>query len=199
MKKVLSLVFVSIFVLLLTACDFGDYHYDDPKDYRRTDGSFLIKYFPKSINDFTVNSYSYNTYRFLDTCTEDFLDITVTADQFDELIQGAKDAMGIYIEQTAYYNPDYTEIIQKYEYDSYIHDLYSYNSGSVDRADIYKVIYNKKTNNIIYEYFYGIDSDVYPISEIAYFNRFNISSAEYLDHCYSPYEEGTEVVTGFGF
>lgn len=197
MKRVLSLALSSIIVLLLTACDFGDYRTNDPKEYKKNDGNIVIAYFPDSIGDYTVNSYSYNTYRFLDTCTEDFLDITVTEEQFNQLIQDAKADMGNYIEQAAFYDSDYTEIILN---DYYLHNTYSYSTNGVEHADIQKVIYNKNTRNIIYEYFYALDTDVYPISEIAYFNRFNISSSDYVKNCESPYEDDeTKVVSGYGF
>jgi SHS2 domain-containing protein len=55
-------------------------------------------------------------------------------------------------------------------------------SDNVRFATIYKVIYNLETLNVIYVSFETIDSNVYDLNDVAYFNRFLIKQEEYVEH-----------------
>ena len=186
MKRVISVAGVLCFSLLLSACDYGYTHVTDPDKYQRTVGSYTIEYFPEDISAYTVNDYSYTSYDSLDTCTEIFLDITVSEEQFDKLILLAEQYSSDSVSKTAYYNTDYTEIVYVNNYDDY--NVGESKEKKVGKADIKKVIYNKDTNNIVYVYFKAYDTGVYPVAEVAYFNRFGIDEAGYALRTESNYE-----------
>ena len=198
MKKIFSVFIVFFLAFMLSSCDFGDHHTTNPDEYDPKDGNITITYFPKSIDEYSVNSYSYNTYRFFDTCTEIFLDITATKEQFDHIIDSAKKFDDISSINQAYYDPNYTEIIFSDYYSGSDEDTEE--NTNVGNADIKKIIYNEKTLNIVFEYFYAIDSEVYPLDKVAYFNHFNISEKDYILHSESYWiEDDTQNETGSGF
>lgn len=180
MKKCLLLVLTLLLSLSLTACYFGDKHTTDPNQYQRNDGERNITYLPESIDNYTVNNYSYTTYRFFDTCTEIFLDITVSEEQYRQLMENAKKYSKDFTEQTAYYDKNYIEIVFSDDYA--LDDDTTADERNVGNADIEKVIFDKNKHNIIYEYFYAFDTGVYPLKNVAYFNRFNIDENEYMQY-----------------
>ena len=185
MKKIISVIIIICVSVLLSSCDFGDYHITDPDKYNPKDGNLTVYYFPESIDKYTVNSYSYNTYRYLDTCTEIFLDITATEKQFENIIQTAEKSSENPVIKQAFYDSDYNEIVFSDYYSK--SDDSEKEKQSVGNAEIKKIIYNKKSLNIIFEYFYAVDTDVYPLDEVEYFKHFNISENDYLLHSESYY------------
>ena len=60
-------------------------------------------FLPESLDGVTVNQYSYILYNYFDTCYEIFLDITVTADQFDTLIEEAMASAASPFSRIAFY------------------------------------------------------------------------------------------------
>lgn len=184
MKKAAAFLLALLLPLLFAACDFGDMHTDDPKQYSRKDGEITVGYFPETLDGYTVNSYSYTTYRYMDTCTEIFLDLTVSEEQLQSLLSQVKNYPRSHTEQKAYYDSNYNEIVFC---DTYSVSEYSDNRN-VGNAEITKVIYNEKTHNIIFEYFYAFDSGVYPLNKVAYFQRFHINEQEYIAHVSSYFE-----------
>ena len=147
-------------------------------------------YFPKSIEPYTVNSYSYTRYEYMDTCVEVFVDLTVDKTQFDELLTLARNTEGFLLERDAYYADGYKEIVFEDVYDD--DDWYYLEQGNVGQAFIQKVIYNAETNNIVYEFFFGVDTGVYALDDMAYFKRFNINPVEYVAYTMS-YDEQEKV------
>lgn len=174
-------------LVLLTGCSklgIGTIQEISPAKYGEwekyhTAPSFL----PQEIDDYTVNAYSYTLYNYMDTCYEIFLDITVSEEQFDELIENARQRSDVLIERETYYSDGYTEIV--------IADMYE--KGGINEHDgleqvgiakIDKVIYNPETFNILYVSFHAEDTSVYDVERIAYFNRFSIAPDEYIEHLY---------------
>ena len=142
MKKIISVIIIMCISILLSSCDFGDYHITDPDKYNPKDGNLTVDYFPENLDEYTVNSYSYNTYRFFDTCTEIFLDITATEKQFVNIIETAEKSNEMPVIKQAFYDSGYTEIIfSDYYYKS---DDAEEEKQSVGNAEIKKIIYNKK-------------------------------------------------------
>lgn len=198
MKKIISVIILLCVSILLSSCDFGDYHITDPDKYNPKDGNMTVYYFPESIDKYTVNSYSYNTYRYLDTCTEIFLDISVSEEQFKHIIETAKKFDNVVEIKQAFYDKEYTEIV--------LSDYYSESDKNdegklwVDNAEIKKIIYNEDNRNIVFEYFYAVDSNVYPLDEVIYFKRFNISESDYILHSESYYiDDSTQKESNIGF
>lgn len=137
-------------------------------------------FLPENINDYAVNAYSYTLYNYMDTCYEILLDVTVSEEQFNDLIEIARQYSDTHTEKDAYYIEGYTEIV--------FSDVYEQGSTNkhdgleqVGYAAIDKVIYNTDTYNIIYVSFHADDTDVYDVENIAYFNRFMISPEEYIE------------------
>ncbi len=163
------------FVFLMMMGGTGTYYVTDPAEYGNfeTHIETEIGYFPEEISDYTVNSYSHTRYEYFDTCYEVFLDITVSEEQFQMLIAEAKSENRNKYEKSAYYAAGYQEIVFADEYEIY-------GDGYVGYSTIDKVIYNPETFNIVYESFHAHDTGVYPLSEVAYFNRFGINETEYV-------------------
>ena len=174
---------IIIIVITLTSCNkaWGTKYVTNPKKYGKWETYLDIPTFlPDSIDDYQVNSYSYTLYAFMDICYEIFLDITVSEEQFKNLIKDARNYTDKYTEKVSYYDDDYTEIIYKDSY--HINDYYGESSDNVGFATIYKVIYNLETLNVIYVSFETMDSNVYDLKDLTYFNRFSIKQEEYVEH-----------------
>lgn len=186
LKKISFAVITLFLILTISACSFGEEYITDSKQYRRFDGSQTINYFPENISNYTINDYSYRTYNYFDRCTEIFLDITVSKDEFNKLVNSARRYSKKPVTQKAYYDKDYTEIV----FDNYygINDENA-EKNNVGNADIKKVIYNRNKRNIIYVYFKAFDTGVYPLKNVAYFNHFNIKESEYAKHAESYFED----------
>lgn len=174
-------------LVLLTGCSelgIGTIQETSPAKYGEwekyhTAPSFL----PQKIDDYTVNAYSYTLYNYMDTCYEIFLDITVSEEQFNELIETARQHSDVLIERETYYSDGYTEIVIA---DMYEKGCINEHDGleQVGIAKIDKVIYNPETFNILYVSFHAEDTSVYDVECIAYFNRFSIAPDEYIEHLY---------------
>ena len=165
---------VPLFFLMMSS-GMGTYYVTDPAQYGQFEEYVQaeIDYFPESIADYTVHSYSYTRYEYMDSCYEVFLDITVSQEQFDALIKQAKSENRKSHEKSAYYADGYREIV-------YVDEYEGFGDGYVGYATIDKVIYNPETLNIIYESFHAHDTGVYPLSDFAYFKRFSIKETEYV-------------------
>lgn len=153
---------------------FGTFYQTNENNYGEW-ASFLIipSYLPDSVNEYTVNSYSYTLYNYLDICYEIFLDITVDEKEFESLLEMARSYSDDYEERPANYIDGYTEIV-------FVDNYREYENGKqVDWADIEKIIYNREAGNIIYVLFHAHDTGVYDINDVAYFNRFSIDSDNY--------------------
>lgn len=138
-------------------------------------------FLPESLDGVTVNQYSYTLYNYFDTCYEIFLDITVTADQFDTLIEEAMASAASPFSRIAFYDESYTELIFE---DTYERGQIDTADGleQVGWADIDKVIYNPDTCNIIYVAFHANDTGVHDLENVAYFKRFGITPEAYVNH-----------------
>lgn len=167
---------VSLFlVLVLLLGSFGTTHIEDPAQYGQIDESIPFpSFFPESVTPFQVNAYSYTLYSYMDVCYEIFLDLTVTRAQLEELLTKVRACAPE--EKQAYYAEGYFELV--------FTDVYSLHpeeeSANVWNARIEKVIYNPETCHIVFESFDAFDSGVYPLEEVAYFNRFGIDQVEYM-------------------
>ena len=113
----------------------------------------------------------------MDICFEIFLDISVSEEQFGQLLADAR-SHGEYTEKEAYYCDGYFEIVFQDDYEIYRgkDDL----TENVGWADIEKVVYNSETLTIIYVCFHANDTGVYPLTDVAYFNRFSINQENYV-------------------
>ena len=114
MKRKLYLFLLLIVCALLSSCEmqFGYKKIENSDEYGKWESYLNVADFlPESIEDYTVNKYSYTLDAWLDICFEIYLDITVTEEQFNILISEAKSKYNFLEEKTAYYNENYHEII----------------------------------------------------------------------------------------
>ena len=180
MKRKLYLFLLLIFSALLSSCEmqFGHKKTENPDEYGKWESYLdVADFLPESIDDYTVNKYSYTLEAWLDICFEIYLDITVSEEQFNILISDAKSSYNFIEEKTAYYDEDYHEII----FEDYYKIFEDRSHGRVGWADIEKIIYNEETLNIIYVCFHANDTGVYQIDQFEYFNRFEIIEDEYIE------------------
>ncbi|MBE6130666.1 MAG: hypothetical protein E7183_03015 [Erysipelotrichaceae bacterium] len=184
MQKKINLFFIIIFfIFLLSSCNtiLGTKYVTNPKKYGKWETYLDVPtYLPSDIDDYHVNSYSYTLYAYMDICYEIFLDITVSEEQFNEILSDARNYSEYQYEQNAYYDDRYIEIVYKDYY-----SIYPYpdeGERGVGSAYIKKIIYNKETLNVIYVCFHAIDTNVYDLADVAYFRRFLISEEEYVEN-----------------
>ncbi|MBO5200085.1 MAG: hypothetical protein J6B93_02275 [Clostridia bacterium] len=177
LAKVFS-VFIIICVLFTGCDDFGTFHTNDILEYGSEDNYIALPdFFPGSIYNYDVNDYSYTVYSYMDVCYEIFLDVTVPKEEFDSLLERAKAYSENYYEQAAYYKEGYSEIVFIDEY-----SINDEKDKNVWNAKIEKVVFNPLTYNLVFISFDAFDSGVYPLDEVAYFNRFGIDQNEYIKH-----------------
>ena len=172
---------IIIIAITLTSCNkfWGAKYVTNPKKYGKWETYLDIPTFlPDSIEDYQVNSYSYTLYALMDICYEIFVDISVTEEQFYQLIKNAEDHPDYLYKKDAYYSTGYTEIVFQDSYEIYHRE--DDVEPNVGWADIEKVIYNPETLNIIYVCFHANDTGVYNLDEVAYFSRFSILEEDYV-------------------
>ena len=186
MKRLIRFLLAAALLLLCNGCDtaelgWGTSHVADPAHYGNQ-GNYieLPDYFPEAVSEYTVNSYSYTLYAYMDICYEIFLDLTVTEAQFDSLLLHVRALPNIQMEREAYYAEGYYEIVFQDSYSLNPDEQFERDPATVWNANIEKVIYNPETFHIIFERFDAFDSGVYPLNEVAYFNRFEIDPYEYV-------------------
>lgn len=183
MKKQISLIamlvtLILIFSLLGCNMQFGSKYITDPQKYGKWESYLDVPSFlPSEIDEYKVNGYSYTLLAYMDICYEIFIDISVTEEQFHELIKKVEDHPDYLYEKDAYYSDGYKEIVFQDYYRIYHHE--DEIESNVGWADIEKVIYNPETLNIIYVCFHANDTGVYNLDEVEYFNRFSIIEEEY--------------------
>lgn len=176
MKKALSLLLIFATLLGLSGCDFGSKRITNVSEYGQVESYLALPdFFPASVEDYEVHAYAYHLESWMDTCYELFLDITVTQEQFDTLLSDF-----IQQGQEAWYASGYYEIVFEDFYDVYEKD----GSGEqvVGFADIEKIIYNPELRRIVFVALHANDTGVYPLKDVAYFNRFGIDEIEYAAH-----------------
>ena len=181
MRKNILFSFIIIQIcIFLCGCDvyFGRRHVSDTSKYRKVDSYIdFPSYFPESIEEYDVNDYSYRLVSYFDTCHEIFLDVNLTEEQFDEVMNFVKEHNEIKYEQEAYYADGYYEIV--------ITDYYEINKSKledVDWATVEKVIYNPETFHVVFECLHAHDTGIYDVDEVEYFNLFSINQSEYYEH-----------------
>ncbi len=182
MKAILSTLLVFALLFALSFCGtFGDAYITDPAKYGKSYyGVSLNNYFPDVIDEYTVNAYSFRIYAFLDICYEAILDISVTEEQFDEIISEVKKIRPEYTEIESYYAEGYSELVFCDRYSIDRSDRANSDIASVYTAKIEKVVYDPESLRIVFVDFDAFDSYVYPLNEVEYFNMFNIDEEEYL-------------------
>lgn len=184
MRKKFNLFFIILLIIfLLSSCNtaWGTKYVTNPKRYGKWETYLDVPTFlPSDIKEYQVNSYSYTLYAYMDICYEIFLDITVSEEQFNELLADARNYPDYLYEQKAYYDDRYIEIVFKDYY--HIHHPEDRMEKTVCFAGIQKVIYNKETLNLIYVCFDITDSNVYELDDVVYFKRFSITEEEYVQH-----------------
>ncbi len=171
---------------LLTAgiLTMGTDHYDSVDDYGVwKENGIEIGFLPESVDEYTVNGFSYIIYNYFDVCYEVFLDITVTEEQMGALIEEARSYSDSYCEQDAWYAEGYVEIVFEDEYNrGEPGEEQEDGLEQVGWATVDKVIYNEETLNIIFVSLHAHDSDVHDVENVEYFNRFAITPEEYVKH-----------------
>jgi len=133
-------------------------------------------YFPESVDTYEVNGYSYRLYSYMDICYEIYLDVSVEKEEMDRLIAVAKEKRPAYSEWEADYANGYREIIFQDVFTSYDPE-----AEAVGEADIEKIVYDPDTGDMVFVRIYSVDAGVYPVAELAYFNRFDISAETYAE------------------
>ncbi len=172
---VFGLQFVAAVIFIVIASAFmGTFYETDPANYKRAEECF-----PESLEEYTVNGYSFTEYSYLDYCCEEFLDLTVTEEQLQDLLDKAR-SEDVLVEREAYYAEGYYEIVHN---DYYRIDEQEENGVElVAWARISKLIYNPQTRNVVFVWICTHDSSVYEVKDLAYFNRFGIIEEEYVQH-----------------
>lgn len=178
--KVLQRIFTSIFLFILlifgfSSGDTGSHRETDPANY----GKFaefidLPAYFPVSIEEYEVNGYSYSLESYFDVCYEIFLDITVTKEQFETLQPTFRTLTNDPV-RAADYAEGYFEVVGNDEY-----EIFEDDPTLVGWATIDKIVYNPTTYNVVFVQFFAHDTGVYPLSDVAYFNKFGIDQNQYI-------------------
>ena len=179
MKRFVAIIVVLCIMISLSACSsflgMGTF-YETAADKYGKWASYLDipSFLPSSVEEYTVNSYAYTLYSYMDVCYEIFLDVTVEENVFDGLLENARAYSVNYEEQPADYCDGYIEIIFMDYYEQ------GEKSENVGWADIEKVIYNPDTKNIVYVVFHANDTGVYDVKDVVYFNHFSIAADNYL-------------------
>jgi hypothetical protein len=159
---------------------FGEKRIVDPEEYGRWESYLSIPDFlPELLEGYRVNGYYYRLFAYMDICYEIFLDITVSEEQLNEILSSARANEKFIREQMAFYADGYSELVFEDYYSICRWDDPSFGIN-VDWADIDKIIYNEESLNVVFVCFHANDTEVYPLSEVEYFNRFNISEEDYV-------------------
>jgi hypothetical protein len=178
LKKLVACLLALCIMISLSACTsflgIGTFYETSVDKYGKWENYLDVPTFlPSSVKDYTVHSYSYTLYSYMDVCYEIFVDITVEETEFDRLLESARAHSDSYEEQPADYCDGYMEIVFMDNYEQ------GKNGEQVGWADIEKVLYNPDTNNVVYVVFHANDTGVYDVKDVAYFNRFSIKADDY--------------------
>ena len=162
---------------------FGSYYTEDVSEY----GDYVKKYeapafLPDTLDDVTVVKYCYTVEAYFSRAVEIYLEVTVPEENFNDYISDIMSSDQTHTTKTAYYDPTYTEIIFKDEY-----EIYEYEE-IVGLADVQKVIYSPDTCTVIFECLYVDESALLYLDQVVYFARFEIDEYEYVNQ-----SSGTEI------
>ncbi len=173
MKKLLALI-LSV-LLSLAGCE---KYTVDVAEYGQV-ASYITfpDYFPESVDTYQVNGYSYRLYSYMDICYEIYLDISVEKEEMDRLIAAAKEKRPEFSEREADYARGYREIVFQDEFTPY-----GPAAEAVSEGDIEKIVYDPDRGDMVFVRIYSVDAGVYPVAELAYFNRFDISAETYTEN-----------------
>lgn len=164
--------------ILALLASFEEENVQDPAKY----GEFseyveLPTWFPKSIEEYEVKGYSYRLLAYMDICYEVYVNAILSPEQFETVLDQALNARGLRYEQEAYYADGFYELVFEDEYSVY--DDGDEEEKCVGFATIEKLVYNPTTYEVVFECLHAHDTGVYPLSDVAYFNRFDIDETEY--------------------
>ena len=173
MKKLLALI-LSV-LLSLSGCE--KYTVDVAEYGQVANYITFPDYFPETVDTYQVNGYSYRLYSYMDICYEIYLDISVETEEMERLIATAKEKRPVYSEQEADYARGYREIVFRNAF-----TLYGPEGETVSEADIEKIVYDPDRGDMVFVRIYSVDAGVYPVSELVYFNRFDISAETYTEN-----------------
>lgn len=177
----------SIGVINFNQVAFGSYYTEDVSEY----GDYVKKYeapdfLPDTLDDVTVVKYCYTVEAYFSRAVEIYLEVTVPEENFNDYISDIMSSDQTHTTKTAYYDPTYTEIIFKDEY-----EIWEYEDDGtqiVGLADVQKVIYSPDTCTVIFECLYVDDYATLLIDQVVYFARFEIDEYEYVNQ-----SSGTEI------
>ena len=173
MKKLLALI-LSV-LLSLAGCE--KYTVDVAEYGQVANYITFPDYFPETVDTYQVNGYSYRLYAYMDICYEIYLDISVETEEMDRLVAAAKEKRPAYSEQEADYARGYHEIVFRD-----VFTPYGLEAKEVSEADIEKIVYDPDTGDMVFVRIYSVDAGVYPVEELVYFNRFDISAKTYAEN-----------------
>ena len=173
MKKLLALI-LSI-LLSLAGCE--KYTIDVAQYGQVANYITFPDYFPEAVDTYQVNGYSYRLYSYMDICYEIYLDISVEIEEMERLIATAKEKRPVYSEGEADYARGYREIVFRNAFTPYGPE-----AKTVSEADIEKIVYDPDRGDMVFVRIYSVDAGVYPVAELAYFNRFDISAETYTEN-----------------
>lgn len=176
MFRLATVAIILSMLFSLSGCDFGSKRITEVEQYGQMDSHIALpEFFPDSVEAYVVNSYAYNLESWMDTCYEIFLDITVSKDQYEELLS---EHTGQAVE--CYYASGYYEVVFEDSYDLFDGD--ENRDQVVGFADIEKIIFNPEIYRIVFVAFHANDTGVYPLKDVAYFNCFDIDENGYVAH-----------------
>lgn len=159
---------------------FGSYHTENVEEYGNyIDGYEVPDFMPESLDGMDVVKYSYTVEAYFDLCLEIYLEVNLDGDDLDALIADVLASDEHHVSRSAYYDPSYTEIIFKDEYEAFEYE--EDDNELIAYADIAKVIYNESTGTVIFECLYANDTAVMYVEQVEYFKRFEIDENEYVN------------------
>lgn len=169
--------------ILALFASFEEDSVQDPAKYGEfSDYVELPVWFPESIAEYEVKGYSYRLLAYMDICYEVYVNAILSPEQFDEILDEALNTRGLRYEQEAYYADGFYELVFEDEYSVYDDDEDDEDEKCVGWATVEKLVYNPDTYEVVFECLHAHDTGVYPLLEVAYFNRFGIDETEYVAH-----------------
>ena len=170
MKKLLAVI-LSV-ILSLAGCE--NYTADVEKYGQVANYITFPDYFPEMLDDYQVNRYSYRLYSYMDICYEIYLDITVAPEEAEQLLTEAKTKRPDWSEREATYAEEYYELVFCDQF-----ALNGQGGDTIGQANIEKIVYDPTAGNMVFVRIYAVDAGMYPVAELAYFDRFDIHAETY--------------------
>ena len=184
MKKIFLALVLCLSLFVNTGCSFvligmltrvSDKVTDPQKygDFHRT--VEIPDYYPESLSAYTVNDYCYFIEKNSRLCYEVFIDITLSENEFSEMLSSVNADSRKKSVKDAFHSPGYKDVIFYDEYE--FSDETSFDA--VESAHIEKVIYSEAESRIIFVLLYIEQYSYYEVEKIEFFKKLKIDPSQY--------------------